>query len=345
VRTPDTYITGLGSCVPATVAVADAVADGRYPAEDAALHGLTAVAVAGDVPAPELGLRAARAALERAGQDAELVSLLLYATSWHQGPDGWPPQHHLQRQLGLDRALAMELRHGCNGMFSAFELAASHLAAGPVDEAALLVAADNFSTPMVDRWRMGPGYLAGDGASALVLGRRGGFARLLSTCTTAVAEAEEVHRCGEPLFPPGPTLGRGLNFSDRTAVFNRRAGAGFGTSVWMTVHQQLVTVAGRALAEAGIELGQVARAAFMHYSREIVEHRGMGAIGLPMSRSTFDFGRTVGHLGSSDHIVALEHLLDTGELRPGELVLLASIGPGITISSAVVRLLEPPPWL
>jgi 3-oxoacyl-[acyl-carrier-protein] synthase-3/clorobiocin biosynthesis protein CloN2 len=63
-----------------------------------------------------------------------------------------------------------------------------------------------------------------------------------------------------------------------------------------------------------------------------------------MSRSTWEFGRALGHLGPSDQIVSLEHLVSTGELRPGDHFLMLGVGPGVTISAAVLRIDAPAPW-
>ncbi len=344
-RTPQTFISSLGVYLPDPVSVEWAVERGLYSQRDVELHELAGAAVAGDVPAPEMALRAAQDAVKRAGVTPTEIDLLLYANSWHQGPDGWQPQYHLQRHLVGGDLLAVQLKHGCNGMFSALELAASYLAADPDRCTALLVAADNFGTPMMDRWSMGPGYIAGDGACAVVLNRTGGFAELLAVRTVTVAEAEELHRAGEPMFPPGPTSGRPLDFTARAARYRRDArNRPEGTLALLRIQQQTVAVVEQVLAEAGIGLDQVTRAAYMNYSREIVEQRGMGALGLPLAKSTWDFGRTVGHLAASDQIVSLEHLVTSGELRPGDHMLMFGVGPGVTIAAAVVRILEPPPW-
>jgi len=342
-RTADIYVTGLGVYLPPTVSVERAVAEGWYSAEEAELHELGGAAVAGDTSAPEMAVMAAEEAFKRSGQRPEDIGLLLYADSWHQGPDGWQPQYFLQRQLTGGDWLAVEVRHGCNGMFSALELAAAYVRAA-AGRAALVVAADNFGTPMVDRWRMGPGYIAGDGASAIILSTEPGFARLAAVCSVTVPEAEEVHRFGEPLFPPGPTAGRALDFAGRTAAYNRHTLATGGTTVWITVHQRLLETVDRVLEEAGTDLAGITRVAFMNYSREIVQQRCMSALGLPMSLSTWDFGRTVGHLAASDQVVSLDHLLATGQLGPGERLLMIGVGPGVTISCAVVEVTRTPPW-
>jgi 3-oxoacyl-[acyl-carrier-protein] synthase-3/clorobiocin biosynthesis protein CloN2 len=172
-----------------------------------------------------------------------------------------------------------------------------------------------------------------------------GFARLLAVRSVTVSAAEGMHRGDEPLFPPGPTAGRGLDFTARNADFRRRALAdGVGTGALLQIHQQTLDLVDRILHEADIKIDDIARVAYMNYSREIVEQRCMAALGLPMSKSTWDFGRTVGHLGASDQIVSLDHLLSTGQVGPGDHILMLGVGPGVTLSAAVVEILRPAPW-
>ncbi|GAA3620441.1 ketoacyl-ACP synthase III family protein [Nonomuraea rosea] len=344
-ETADMYISGVGSYLPATVDVGHAVAAGWYPAEEVELHRLAAVAVAGDVPPPEMALRAARSAVARSGRSPTDLDLLLYVSTWHQGPEGWPPQAYVQRHLVGDGVLSTQLKQGCNGMFAALELAASYLRAAPGREAALLVAADNYGTPLVDRWRMLPGAVAGDAGSALVLDTEPGFARLASVCTMSVSQAEEMHRCAEPLFPPGITEGRTVDFAAHNDVFRRRAVVeGDGTGVLVTLDERMVEVIDRALSEAGIKPHDVTRVACMNTSQEIADQICEHRLGIPASRSAWEFGRTIGHCGASDQILALEHLVRGGALGPGDHLLMFGFGPGVTISGAVVEVLESPVW-
>ncbi|WP_436761087.1 ketoacyl-ACP synthase III family protein [Streptosporangium sp. V21-05] len=345
-RLENTYISGVGAFLPRTVvSVEKAVAKGWYPAEDAELHNLAGAVVAGDVPAPEMALHAARSAIKRSGRAPDDLDLLLYASTWHQGPDGWPPHSYLQRHLVGGDVLATEIRQGCNGMFIGLELAAGHLDAAPGRQAALLVAADNYGTPLMDRWRMGPGYVGGDAASALVLTKGTGFARLTSVCTTTVTEAEELHRGSEPLFPPGVTLGRKMSFAARNEQFRQQVmSTGEATAALFKIQRALMEVVERALTESGIEAGDLTRVAFMNYSEEIVEQRCMAMLDLPMSRSTWEYGRTIGHCGASDQILSLDHLLTTGGLGPGDHMLMLGTGPGVTVSSAVIKIIDSPQW-
>ncbi|MPZ81286.1 MAG: 3-oxoacyl-ACP synthase [Actinophytocola sp.] len=345
-KTPGIFIKGTGVYLPDKVTSEWAVEQGLYSAEEIELHGLTSTSVAGDTPAPEMALRAAERALKRCRQDGTDLSLLLYASTWHQGPEGWLAHSYLQHHLVGGDVPATEIRQGCNGMFTSLELAVCHLRAEPQRQAALLVAADNYGTPMVNRWRMGGGYIGGDAGSAVVLAKDSGFARLLSVASTTVDEAEEMHRGDEPLFPPGITVGRGLDFTTRNQEFQRHARRRTaGTAPLFKVHQRTISIVETVLAEADLEIADIARVAFMNYSREIVEQRCMAALGLPMSRSTWDIGATIGHCGASDQFIALDHLIGTGGLRPGDHMLMLGVSPGVTLAAAVVQIVDVPPWV
>lgn len=341
-RTPDMFIGGIGTFIPPRVSVEWAVARDLYSALDVETHELVGAAIAGDMPAPEMALQAAQQAVKRWGGSPKEFDLLLYASTWHQGPDGWPPQSYLQRHLVGGDLLALEIRQGCNGLFSAMELAASYLAAVPERTSALLVAADNYGTPLIDRWSMGPGFIGGDAASAVVLTKQPGFARLRSVCSRTITAAETLHRGDEPLFPPSITVGRTTDFSARIGQqFATRSPA---AAAMADVPQRVVELVDQALTEAGIGIGDITRIGFMNYSREVVEQRVMAMWGLPMSRSTWEYGREIGHCGASDTILSFDHLMRAGELGPGDHMLMLGTAPGVVLSCVVVEVLESPPW-
>lgn len=341
-RTADMYLSGIGSVVPPVFSVAQAVAEGLYPALEAEIHEYLGVAVAGERPAPDMALEAARTALHRAGIEPTALSLLLYANTWHQGPDGWPPQAYLQRHLVGGRVPAMSIRQGCNGMFDALELAACYLRAEPERGSALLVTADNYGTPLIDRWRIAPGMIAGDGAAAVVVTKSPGFARLLSVTSVGAPECEEMHRSGEPMFPPTVTAGRPQDFIARFEHY--RANPQGGVGVLTEVPALMLELVETAMSEAGIGIKDVARVAFETHSREIVEQRVMVPLGLDMAKSTWEFGRRIGHCGGADQFLAFEHLLAAAELAPGDHLLLLGQAPGVVLSAAVVQVLDTPDW-
>jgi len=342
-RTPGTYVRSIGVHLPPVTAIGTAITSGRYPADEAERFGLGGAAVAGEVPAPELALRAARHAFERSGGllPADL-DLLLYADVWHQGPAGWQPQYYLQQHLTGGDVLAIELRHGCCGLFSALEVAASYLRADAARHAALLVGADNHGTPLVDRWRMFAGTVMGDAGCALLVTTDGGIAEVLSVSLTTLCEAEPVNDGGVPMFPPDATVGRPLDFVARNRDFRERLMAQGGTSLLLGVQRTLMELIDQTLAEAGIALPDVARVAFPHGRRDDLENGAVAWLGLTLADTTWEYGASIGHLGVSDQFVALDHLLATGALAAGDHVLLIGLGAGITLAAAVLRILDLP---
>ncbi|MFG3442562.1 ketoacyl-ACP synthase III family protein [Nonomuraea sp. NPDC047897] len=338
-RAAELFIGGLGVFVPEAVSVRAAVEEGWCSAEEAAVHGMAGAAVAGEVPAPEMALRAARAALDAAGGRAAEVGLLLYCDVWHQGPDGWLPQYYLQRHLVGGDALAVELRNDANGVFSALELAGPYLGAAPAERPdALVVAADNFGTPRFDRWRSP--VLFGDGAVALHLSRRPGIAQILSIGSAAVPELEECARYGEPMFPPGATTGAPLDWAARDEGFVRMATdrSDLRTAL-LNTEKAMMQLASRIVAEAGVSFDDLTRVALTNLAPDSIEHRWLENMRVPPGRTTWDHGGAVGQLGAGGPFAALHHLLETGQVRAGDHVLLGAVGYGVTASCAVVRIL------
>lgn len=344
-RVRDINVSGIGVYLPDIERIESAVERGLFPADKVESQGFTGASVAGQTPPPEMALWAAQDALKQSGVNPADLAALLYASVWHQGPDGWGPQYYLQRHLVGDELLAVEVRHGCNGTFSGIELAIGCLRAEPERTAALVVASDNFGTPLINKWNPGGGFtVMGDAASAVVLTKQPGFVRLLSICTTTFSRMEEAHRAGEPMFPPTITLGRELDFMARAMAFRDTVIAeGSGSEILVRHQQRNIECTNRALAEAEVEFADIKRVITHNIAKEDAKAY-LGVLGFSLKQSTWEFGSGIGHLGASDHMVSLRHLLTTGQLAPGDHVLLCGFSPGVTYKSAVVQVLDTPPW-
>ncbi|MFL1429439.1 MULTISPECIES: ketoacyl-ACP synthase III family protein [unclassified Nocardiopsis] len=328
-ETPGIHIGSLGTFVPRLVT--------NESAEPGHLRG----ASLGDgTPAITMAVDAARQALERWGRPTDLLRLLLYVDAYPSAPEGWSPSAYLQRELLHGDMLSTGLRDGCNGVFSALELAAGQLMVRGGDTSALVVAAENLESPLVDRWSVLEGFTMSDVATAMVLSREPGFARLLSVTSGTVPELEQLHRGDEPLNVSGLTLGRPLDFNSRIREFGRTRS--FTPETALLLFKSMKDVVDRALDEAGIGIGDVARVAMTNEPRRNVDER-MKALGLPPEISTWDYGSTVGH-SPSDQVLALHRLVERGELVPGQHLLMIGIGPGLTYAAAVVEITDTPDW-
>jgi 3-oxoacyl-[acyl-carrier-protein] synthase-3 len=340
-RIDNVYITATGVHLPDRLSGSRAVALGLYDEDDRLDSGLDGALVANDRAPVDMAVAAARQALGRAGADPASVDLLVHSSVFRQGPEMWSPAGYILRELGCGYPPAIELRQGCNGMMRAFEVAAGRYALEPDRATTLLTAADNFTSPVFDRWRGGgPGFVVGDAGSALVLDNRSGIARVRSVNAATVPELEGLHRGQEPLYTSDAN--RRIDMTARAVSFLHSGQSSPGLEEHAVKWQ--LEVVHRSIAEAGIQPADLARVLFTHSAGYIVDQWLMRPLGLPMSKSSWEYGRTIGHVGASDHVVALNHLLEAGELSPGDHVLLAGGSPGYSVTAAVLTITDLPAW-
>ncbi|MEV7848610.1 MULTISPECIES: ketoacyl-ACP synthase III family protein [Streptomyces] len=339
-KTEALFIAGTATYLPPATKVEQAVADGRFDAQDAEDTQLESVCEATDEAPPEMAVAAARDALERSGHRAEDIALLLHACVYFQGLELYPTASYIHREvLGDHSALAFEVKNASNGCMTALDIAARSLAATD-DEAALVTTADKVSRPAIDRWNSDIGIVPGDGASAMVLSKRSGFAQVLSTSTVSDPTLERLHRGDAPFTPHhDPTLPidlrlRKLQYLGDVELdeFTRRFRAGLGDCV------------DRALRDADIGLGDVARFVVPHFGRTVLQREVLAALDIDLDRTTWSWGRTVGHLGAGDQIAGLDHLVRERAVDVGDLCMLLGVGAGFTWTCAVVRITELPQW-
>ncbi|MEV0001618.1 ketoacyl-ACP synthase III family protein [Micromonospora sp. NPDC050980] len=339
-RFDDIHIAGYGSELPPAVTAAEAAGQGLCDRALAAQNAMEAVTVSTDLAGPELAVRAGRAALARAGAAGESVELLLHSALYYQGHDMWAPASYVLRHTVGDRCPAIDVRQTSNGGMASLALAASFLTGRQVGDAALLTCGDRFCPPGIDRWRSDPGTVFADGGAAVVVARGTGFARVRSLVLHSDSSLERMHRGDDP-FSPGPmTIRSPLDVRHTTRAFLRAEGASFAVGRMAAGQRAVVKTA---LAEAGLELADVARFVLPNFGRRRMETSFFQPFELDPERTTWPWGRGVGHLGAGDQFAGLTHLLTAGELRAGDVCALLGVGGGFSWSCAIVELTADPP--
>jgi 3-oxoacyl-[acyl-carrier-protein] synthase III len=334
---PDIHLASVGVYLPPTrVDTADAVAQGLYPEQLRAEHEQVSVSVAGDMPAPDMAILAGKQALERSGHDPDDIGLLIHVSTFHQGPDGWAPAHYVQRYTIGTSIPSLEVRQGCNSMVAALDLAVGWLHADPSRTAVMVTAADNFGAPTVDRWTVHPGCVAGDGASAIVISKRPGIAQVLAVGQSTLPDLEEMRRSGVPLFPPGPTVAARMDMGAPVVHFRQQGGD--MRMVGTRINDALSALLKNTLDAAGIGLSDVTRVTHMNMAPGRTRDKMLVPLGIDGAKAVTDLGTRLGHMGASDQIIGLDHLLSTGRLAAGDHVLMVGVGPGVDLSCAVLRM-------
>ncbi len=335
------YVAGTGARLPEPVPARQAVEAGLYDPEQAAADDLVSVRVASeDTAPPDMAVEAATTALKRSGLDAEDVELLVHTCIWFQGVEMWPAASYVAGHALGRQVPAFGMRQECNACLGALELAARHVQSGPANAAAMVTSADRFGEPQIQRWSSEPGFVYGDGATALLLSRRGGFARLLATVTGADNSLEAVLRGTG--FRPHPTE-EPLDLPGRVEHFVRTSSGGFRTAT-ERVTAVVRDVVASVLHEAGTGMDGIARIVVPASGRSRMDWQVRQMLGVPLEKSTWDFARRTGHLGAGDQFAGFNDLVETGQVRAGDRVLLVGGGSGFTCTCAVVEMTEDPQW-
>lgn len=335
------YLHGVAAVLGDLVPTGDAIEAKRYDSELAANDGYLSASVLPSGPAVKLAVRAGELALRRAGADPAGCSLVIHAYIGFQGLDDFASAAYIQRECVGGAANAIEVKQASNGGLAALEVAAAHLAARGDDSFALITTSDVFHPPMADRY-LTPGTVFGDGGTALVLSRRPGWARLLATASVADTTHEGIQRGGEDWSTHPGANGWPITTATRIEGYVKERGH--------DVFVDLVDRIGRAerrtmdivFADTGTGPDRVARWVFPNMGLSLTDWDARAGYGAPIARSTWEWGRRVGHLGGGDQFAALDRLVAAGELHDGDLILLHGAGIGFTYTSALLQITGTP---
>ncbi|MFI9650491.1 ketoacyl-ACP synthase III family protein [Streptomyces sp. NPDC052040] len=335
----DIYVSASAAWLGRREDVWDAVAEGRYDAAEAARDEYHAVRVADDVHPPDMAVAAARLAVERSAVPTGDFALVAHASVGFQGRDHWVPASYIQARTVAGSATALDIRQASNGGLAALDLAASWLAARSESRAALVTTADRYGLPEFDRYRSDNGLPRGDGAAAMVLsrGERAGttaVARLLSTVLSGDSTHEGAYRGTRPWGEPRAGRTVPVDLRARTREYLATGATGDAVVAALTAGQQRALK--QALDEAEVKADEVARYVFPN-------GRWWNS-DLDADRTTWEWGRQVGHMGAGDQAAAFTHLVESRAVRAGDRVVLSGAGVGMNFGCAVLEMLRIPDW-
>jgi len=341
VRFNDIYLAGVASWLPPR----EPIGQDRYaPGLQDEYAWESATVAAEDETVVGMAVRAGKAALARSGVDPADVSQLLHAYTWFQGLDLWTASSYIHRVLlGENRhAQALDVNQQSAGGVSALQLAVDHLAADPDRRAAIVTTSDRFSLPGLDRWHTeGPRFIFGDGAAAVVLARGRGFARVLGIGSVADTTLEPMYRGDSEFKLFSPAAQGPIDLHARKLSFLRKRGD--VRDVAERLNRGHVEAVHGLLDELGLTIGDVSRFIFPNFGLSMLIDL-VKSLGIEVSQTAWEVGRTTGHVGAADAFTGLTYMLEQGQLSVGDRVMLVGIGSGFFWSTALVECVEVPDW-
>ena len=271
-----------------------------------------------EVCSSDLGLEAARQALQAAGVEAKDIDLIIVATST---PDMVFPSTAciLQDKLGANGCAAFDVQAVCSGFIYALTIADAMIKTGAVTKA-LVIGAEVFSR-ILDFKDRTTCVLFGDGAGAVVL----------EASDTPGILASDLHADGKHVgilcvpghVSGGNVLGEPLLKMDGQAVFKlavglldeaarvtlAKAGKTAADIDWLVPHQANIRI-----------MQSTARKLKLSMDKVIVtvdQHGNTSAASIPL---------------------ALDSAVRSGKVKPGELLLLEGVGGGFTWGAVLLKL-------
>ncbi|MCP3821642.1 ketoacyl-ACP synthase III family protein [Streptomyces sp. A3M-1-3] len=332
-------ITGTGSYLPDT-RLDVATAAGRYDGEGDRIRGTGYDTVCAEeklYPA-DMALIAARRALEAARLEPSDIDLLAVTAIHRHGHKRlWSPASWLQSRLGCPRALPLTVNQGCNAQMLVLEVAGGYLSGRPRGSA-LVVAADQFASSGFDRFTADYGIVYGDGSAAAVLtnglapGQAEGSWRVRAAHTVSAPELEGLHRADAPA-PEDPEL---LHAEHDVRSAKRRFLSERGRELLKDSTRSAVREIRASLLPDG-DHPRLRRIVYPNLGLPLLEENYFPELPGGAEKSLWDFGRTVGHLGSGDQIAGLDHLTTHHTYTAGDQVLLLGAGAGFTWTGTLLE--------
>ena len=279
-----------------------------------------------------MGEKAALSAIEKGRINPADIDIIAYCGAGCYDYQFWSPSSRLQYILRASNAYTIDLKGACNGGILAINICNNLLKADPSKKCALIVCSDKLSPVMnyLNKDTL-PFFAIGDGAAAAVLTRGEPSNELLSY------EGITDGTCGD--YVKVPCIGTRVTelCSNQEHIFRisvdpTKALADISPDVFLG---NFISVIRKAVKKSGYEVTDITWLLTNQIKKtrvlDILAELGLGA---RMTRSTMkDFGS----IGPGDTLFALALQHDDAQIKPGDLVVLASSGIGFTWGAQVIR--------
>ncbi|HHT9119366.1 MAG TPA: beta-ketoacyl-ACP synthase III [Candidatus Hypogeohydataceae bacterium YC41] len=276
------------------------------------------------VATSDLASKAALRALEDAKLSPEDVDLIITSTVT---PDNLFPATscYVQQKIGAKKAGAFDVLAACAGFIYALSIGQNFINAGTASNV-LVIGAECLSkvTDYTDRSTC---ILFGDGAGAIVLQKGNGHCEVLTTLLGADGSHTDVLT-----LPAGgskiPTSTKTIE--DRLHYIKFR-----GREVFKLAITNLTEVIRQTVATSNLKMEDI-DLFILHQSNYRIIEATMERLGVPMDKIFYNIDK-YGNTSSASIPIALDEAKREGILKPGNLVLLAAFGGGLTWSSSIIR--------
>ena len=278
--------------------------------------------------ASDLGVTAARVAIERAGLTPKDIQFLVFATL---SPDLFFPGAgvFVQEKLGLDTIGALDVRTQCTGFLYALSVAEAYVKSGFHDNV-LVIGAEVQSTGL-DMSTAGRdvSVIFGDGGGAVVVGPAEAGVGILSS------HLHSEGKYARELMTEAPASAESPRISKEMLDARRHFGSMNGRSVFVHAVRRFPEAILEALSANGMAVSDLS-IVIPHQANLRITQSVAKSLGIPPEK-VFSNIEKYGNTTAASIPIALDECVSEGRIRSGDLVCLAAFGSGFTWASSLIR--------
>lgn len=316
--------------------VSDAITNRIYAEKDSIESGYESILFEDHKYPAEMALLSAESCLKRTNFSKENINLISYTSIHRHGHKRfWSPASYLQRSLGCNNAIPYCISQGCNSQLIAIQILISQLLIDDSLHSGLSVSSDRFSNSAFNRWNSDYCIVYGDAASSVLLTKEPGIFSILNINTVSEPVLEEVHRNDQAKPETSKLLVNEHNVKESKKEFLKKYGK---TSLSEKTRLALTKLYTMTFDQSDVIPSEVKYYILPNLGKKILEENYYTVFKGAEDKSLWCFGKTVGHLGTSDCMVGLSYLLENNILKSGDIILLLGAGSGFTWSTLLLQI-------
>lgn len=276
----------------------------------------------------DLGVMAARQAIERAGLAPRDIQFIVFATL---SPDLFFPGCgvFVQERLGMDTIGALDVRTQCTGFLYGLSVAEAYVKAGFYDHV-LVIGAEVQSTGMdLSTAGRDVSVIFGDGGAAVVVGPSEPGRGILSS------HLHSEGKYARELMVEAPASIEHPRISKEMLDAGRQYGTMNGRMVFTHAVRRFPEVIREALDANGMTVSDLSLV-IPHQANQRITQAVANALGVPAEK-VFSNIEKYGNTTAASIPIAMDECVEEGRIREGDLVCLAAFGSGFTWASSLIR--------
>jgi 3-oxoacyl-[acyl-carrier-protein] synthase III len=270
----------------------------------------------------ELGLKASKEALKKAGLDGSELDLIIVATT---APDYYMPNiaSRLQKDLGAKKAVGFDITAACSGLIFALKTAKQFMQDDKYEN--VLIVGTEVLSKIVNWQDRNTCVLFGDGASALVLKRDENKNGVISVDIGSDGEKNEVLTC------KARNINNCLNSEGNEIDFIDMNGKEVFKFAVNIIHKSVDKI----LRENNLTKEDI-KYVVPHQANIRIIQFAAKKLGIEMEKFYVNLDR-YGNTSSASIGIALDEMVDKNMLQKGDKIVLVGFGGGLSWGAALIE--------